>query len=171
MDHTVDSDALEERWQRMFNEFQDVRSQRSERKDAARDELHAGEQEIDAAISRIRGDQTIFIEALEEDAEEELRQIEEQTAIEIKRLRDEAQRKVTEVQKETNKRIELLKVDNEKQAQKLEDKRTSRKRKHEEDNREIEIEFSSRLKSLDRQLRAPVCTVPCTLRGQIGTVR
>lgn len=164
MDHAVDSDALEERWERMFDEFQSFQSQRNARKTAAKHELDAGQQEIDAEISRIRNEQTEHIEAIKGETDTKLRQIEEQTDIEIKRLRDEARRKTTVIQEESKQYVEGLNARAQRWTQELEDKRASRKRKHEEVDKQIDFNFSLRLKALDRSFMVSVCTI-C---GQFG---
>lgn len=156
MDVAEENDDLEDRWQRMFNEFQNFQAQRRELRDTARGQLDANEKEIDGEILRIRSDQTKQIEAIKEEANAAQRHIEEQAVIEIKRLQEEAQRRITDVQKGTERDVEILKVNIEAKTQELEHKRTSRKRKYEEDNRQIDSEFSSRLMRLDRQLRVSV---------------
>lgn len=171
MDIAAENDDLEDRWQRMFNEFQNVQAQRRELRDTARGELDAKEKEIDGEILRIRSDQTKQIEAIKEEANAEQRHIEEQAAVEIQRLREEAQRRIAEVRKETEEDVENLKVDIEIQTRELEHKRTSRKRKHEEDNRQIESEFASRLKRLDRELKASVRIIVRAFEGAIGVFR
>lgn len=167
MEHAVESDALEERWERLVDEFQNFRAQRNARKTAARHELDAGQQEIDAEISRIRNEHTEHVEAIKGETDVKLRQIEEQTDIQIKRLRDEAHRKTTVIQEESKQYVEGLKDRVERWTQELEDKRASRKRKHEEVDKQIDINFSLRLKALDRSLMVSVCTMFWTSWGRI----
>lgn len=165
MEHAVESDVLEERWERLVDEFQSFRAQRDARKTAARHELDAGQQEIDAQISRIRNEHTEHVEAIRGETEAKLRQIEEQTDIEIMRLRDEAHRKSMVIQEESKQYIESLKGRVDRWTQQLEDKQASRKRKHEEVDKQIDSNFSLRLKALDRTLIVSVCTSFWAIRG------
>ncbi|KAL2293441.1 hypothetical protein FJTKL_05344 [Diaporthe vaccinii] len=85
------------------------------------------------------------------EADAKIRRIEEQTKVEIQRLQDEAYRKTTEIHEATKKDLGILQVNSERKTQELEDKRIARKRKHEDDYHEIESEFSTRLKSLEKR--------------------
>lgn len=158
MDHPVNVDALEERWLQRFNEFQHIKSQRIARQTVARDELDAAQREIDQEISNIQSEGNQSIEAIAGEADAKIRQIKEQLQAEIQRLQDDAKRKTTEIHEETKKDLELLQVDSQRKTQELKDKRMARKRKHEDDNQEIEREFVTRLKALETSCVPSVCT-------------
>lgn len=165
MDLPGDVDALEGRWLQLFNEFQDFRSRRTARKTATRDELDAAQKEIDEEISSIRNESNQSIEAMKGQADQKIRRIEEETNVEIQRLQDEAYRKTTEIHEVTKKDLGLLQVTSERKTQELEDQRLVRKRKYEEDNQEIESEFVTRLKALERSRMPSVCTASRIPRG------
>ncbi|KAK7732434.1 hypothetical protein SLS63_005113 [Diaporthe eres] len=118
---------------------------------AAKDELDAAQIGIDAEISNIHNEQNQSAEAMRAEADAKIRRIEEQTKVQIQRLQDEASRKTTEIHEATKKDLGILQVNSERKTQELEDKRTARKRKHEDDYQEIESEFSMRLKSLEKR--------------------
>lgn len=165
MDLPDDIDALEQRWLQLFNEFQDFRARRIARKTAAIDELETAQKEIDVEISNIQNEKIQSTEAIRGEAEARIHLIEEQIHVEIQRLQDEADKKTTEIQRGVKKDVELLQAISEKKAQELEDKRLARKRKHEEDDQEIETEFATGLKALERSRMPSVCTASRTTRG------
>lgn len=158
MDHPVNVDVLEERWLQRFNEFQGLRSQRTARQTTAREELDAAQREIAEEMSNIQNEENQRIEVIKGEAEAKIRQIEEKTNAEIQRLQYGACRKTAEIHEVTKKDLGLLQVVSQRKTQELEDKRMSRKRKHEDDNQEIEREFVTRLKALETSCMPSVCT-------------
>lgn len=155
----MDSDALEERLGRLFHEFQGFQSQRDESRIAARDEFDAGMKEIEADISKVQDEQTQGVEVIKGDADAEIRRIEEQTNAEIERIQDEADEKASRIRERMNKDFEMLQVNAERKIRELETKRSSRKRKYEDDEQDIEFQFSRRLRTFDRHFATPVCKI------------
>ncbi|KAG6354714.1 hypothetical protein INS49_004732 [Diaporthe citri] len=87
---------------------------------------------------------------MKEEAEAKIRLLKDKTDAEIQRLIQETFSKSTAIREATKKDLGLLQVTSERKTQELEDKRTARKRKHEDDYQDIESEFATRLKSLEK---------------------